>query len=78
MLLCVGFVLRGREALQASAVWGKEGHLCGMKPAGHKPSENNQTTARPNTFIFPVLYIVLVKNLIVLLSTTVHENIKPF
>lgn len=34
-----------------SAVWEKEGHLCGMKPAGQsntealKPRENNQTTA---------------------------------
>lgn len=52
MLLCVGFVLCGREALQTCAVWGKEGHLCGMKPAGHKSSENSTTTARPTTLEF--------------------------
>lgn len=39
VLLCVGCALRGREALRTSLVWGEEGHPCGMKPAGHEPSE---------------------------------------
>lgn len=43
VLLCVGCALRGREALRTSLVWGKEGHPCGMKPAGHEPSEKTSS-----------------------------------